>query len=76
MSEARLVLFTRPDCHLCEEAAELLRAQGLAWRAENIDRDLDLIRRYGDRIPVLRRAATGAELFWPFDLEDVRRFMA
>lgn len=70
-----LVLFTRPDCHLCEVAAGLLDAQGVAWRAENIDRDLVLIRRYGDRVPVLYRPGDGAELAWPFDGEAVERLL-
>jgi hypothetical protein len=30
---------------------------------------------YGLRIPVLRRVDTGAELDWPFDTEEVVRFL-
>ena len=65
------ILYTRPDCHLCEVAAKILDARGLSWRPRNIDADLDLIRRYGDKVPVLCRNQDGAELFWPFDDEDV-----
>ncbi|AEA84369.1 conserved hypothetical protein [Stutzerimonas stutzeri DSM 4166] len=30
---------------------------------------------YGLRIPVLRRVDTGAELDWPFEVEQVVRFL-
>ena len=69
------VLYTRPDCHLCDVAADLLRANGLRWQKENIETDLDLIRRYGDRVPVLVRQADGAELNWPFDEEALAEFV-
>lgn len=74
-SESEWVLYTRPECHLCEVAAALLDARGLSWRARNIETDLDLIRRYGDKIPVLYRRQDGAELFWPFDYEVLRGFV-
>lgn len=35
----------------------------------------DLIEVYGLRIPVLRRADTGAELDWPFETEQVVNFL-
>jgi hypothetical protein len=72
-SESEWVLYTRPQCHLCDVAAALLNARGLSWRAQNIETDLDLIRRYGDKIPVLYRSEDGAELFWPFDDGDLRK---
>ncbi len=74
MSKADLILYTRPDCHLCEVAAGLLDAQGCGWSRENIENDLGLIRRYGDKVPVLYRPADGAELLWPFGAEELRWF--
>jgi hypothetical protein len=56
-------------------AAKLLDAQELGWRARNIDKDLDLIQRYGDKVPVLFHAETKAELAWPFDGEGLERFL-
>jgi hypothetical protein len=41
----------------------------------DISSDVDLVRQYGIRIPVLKRA-DGAELGWPFDALDVERFTA
>lgn len=51
----RPVLYVRPDCHLCEEAAALLdRMLGArGWDAVDIETDDDLLLRYAHRIPVL-----------------------
>jgi hypothetical protein len=64
-----LTLYANPGCHLCEEALELLqgRHEGYRLNVVEIEGDLALVYRYGVRIPVLRRADTGAELDWPFD---------
>jgi hypothetical protein len=70
-----LILYSRPDCHLCDVAAELLGSLGLAWQVTDIDEDERLVRRYGIRIPVLQRADTGDELFWPFDEGQIRKLI-
>jgi glutaredoxin len=54
----RLVLYARPDCHLCDEARtqlEALRAEGLDFQLEEVDIDSDdrLLSRYLERIPVV-----------------------
>jgi hypothetical protein len=55
----RLVrLYTRPDCHLCDEARtglEALRAGGLAFELEEVDIESDeaLLARFLERIPVV-----------------------
>ena len=53
-----VVLYSRPDCHLCEEArSEILslRDQGLSFELQEIDieGDDELHRRFLERIPVL-----------------------
>lgn len=52
-----VTLYTRPGCHLCEEAkkaiANLLREFGVALREVNIENDADLEERYGQDIPVI-----------------------
>jgi glutaredoxin len=52
-----VTLYTRPDCHLCEEAkaaiAPLLREFGAVLREVNIDQDAVLKERYGWDIPVI-----------------------
>lgn len=68
-------LFSTLGCHLCEEAAAVLGAEGLqAEECEIADSDAWL-QRYGLRIPVLQCVATGAELDWPFDRVALRAFV-
>lgn len=73
----RLTLIQRDHCPLCDQAWEQLAAAGVPdfdplW----IDDDLGLQARYGERIPVLRREDSGAELDWPFTAQAVARFLA
>jgi hypothetical protein len=73
----RLTLFQRDDCHLCDQAYEVLAAAGVPdFEARWIDGDVALELRYGIRVPVLRRDDTGGELDWPFDVDAVRAFVA
>jgi glutaredoxin len=52
-----VTLYTRPGCHLCEEAkaviAPLILEFGAVLREVNIDEDPDLRERYGWDIPVI-----------------------
>lgn len=52
-----ITLYSRPGCHLCEEAkaaiAPLLREFGAVLREVNIDEDSLLKERYGWDIPVI-----------------------
>jgi glutaredoxin len=52
-----VTLYTRPGCHLCEEAkaaiTPLLREFGASLREVNIDEDSDLKARYGWDVPVI-----------------------
>lgn len=70
-----LLLFSRPECHLCDVAAELLESNELSWQARNIEEDIELLRRYRIRIPVLYRPDIKAELFWPFGAEQLQQFL-
>lgn len=53
----RVTLYTREGCHLCDEAAHLLRRLapefGLEVEEVNIDDDAALLERYWDTIPVI-----------------------
>lgn len=59
-----LILYMRPGCHLCDEAAALLRRLQrelrFTFREENVDQDQALRNRFGDQIPVI--AAQGRVL--------------
>jgi hypothetical protein len=54
---ARLTLISRPGCHLCEVAEEVLErvaaTTGETWTKIDVTDSLDLERDYGDRVPVL-----------------------
>jgi hypothetical protein len=69
-----LALYATSGCHLCEQAADLIRgAVAVPFRMVEIADDENLMERYGVRIPVLRRLDTGQELDWPFEAAAVRR---
>lgn len=55
--KAQVTLYTRPGCHLCDEAKQAILAarceDQYTLREINIDLDPDLTRRYGWDIPVV-----------------------
>lgn len=53
-----VTLYSRPGCHLCDEAREILvglvrQRDGLHLAEVDIDSDDNLLRRYLERIPVV-----------------------
>jgi glutaredoxin len=52
-----IVMYTRQGCHLCEQAWEQLeqarRRHGFALRQVDIDQDAQLVREYGECVPVV-----------------------
>jgi hypothetical protein len=67
-----LILYQRDDCHLCDLALEVLAAaRAPEFDSVFIDDDPALEAHYGHRVPVLRDAASGVELDWPFDAPAV-----
>ena len=71
-------LFGTLGCHLCEQAEGLLMPlveRGLLVELLDIADDERWVDEYGLRIPVLRRADSGKELDWPFELEQVVLFL-
>jgi hypothetical protein len=54
----QLVLYGRPECHLCDEARDILdglvaEAGDVVMIVRNIEEDDDLHRRFLERIPVI-----------------------
>lgn len=47
------VLYSRQDCHLCDDAEELLRRHGFEVQVVDVDRDPALVERYGQAVPVV-----------------------
>jgi glutaredoxin len=69
---ARITLYTRPGCHLCDDARVVLERVGEPFDEVDIETDDDLHRRYLERIPVV--ALDGQELYDFFvDEQDLRR---
>jgi len=56
-SDPRLILITRPGCHLCEDAKAALdrvvAVTGDRWIEKDVTVDIELEREYGDRLPVV-----------------------
>jgi len=52
----RVVVLTRPGCHLCEQAmvvvATVCASAGVAYAERDIGADPDLLARYSDQVPV------------------------
>ena len=71
-----VTLYTRPGCHLCEEAkaamAPVLREFGASLREVNIENDVVLEERYGWDIPVIFIGARKAAKH-RVDVEQFRR---
>jgi glutaredoxin len=74
--QMHLSLYQRDECPLCDQALAVLAAARVpdfdtVW----IDDDVELERRYGARVPVLRDEEGGRELDWPFEPDAVRAFL-
>ena len=46
-------MYTRNDCHLCDEAKATLERHGLTPEEVDIDLDPELVNRYTDCVPVV-----------------------
>ena len=67
----RLVMYSRPGCHLCDDARAVLLRIGEPFDEIDIDSDDELFKRYLERIPVV--ALDGEELYDFFvDETDLR----
>ena len=76
MSEdERVLVLTRPGCHLCEQAVEVVARvcaeSGTGWSTQDITTDPELLRRYTDEVPVT--FVDGAQHdFWAVDPARLR----
>ena len=57
MKTARVVVLSRPGCHLCEDAcavvARVAEATGAQWVEQDISDDPELTARWGEYVPVV-----------------------
>jgi len=72
---AHYILFHTDVCHLCELAADLLTQAGVLFIRQDICDDEILAEQYGIRIPVLKQIDTNKELNWPFDIDNLKKFL-
>ena len=77
----KVLLFGTMGCHLCEEAEALVAA--LEYDSAPIEIELiDIAEqeqwqdKYAIRIPVLYHPQNQAELFWPFDTNELNQFLS
>ncbi|HEV8187738.1 MAG TPA: glutaredoxin family protein [Pyrinomonadaceae bacterium] len=65
MSKPHVVIYSRPGCHLCDEAKAAILSAGcgdqFVLEEINIESDEELLRKYKDDIPVI--AINGVETF-------------
>ncbi len=52
-SPPQVVLYTRRDCHLCDEAKVILVRYSLKYEEVDIDQDPLLVEHYNDCVPVV-----------------------
>ena len=78
-TDARVVVYTRAGCHLCEiaeqQVAELCSETGDTWARVDIDDDPDLRQRFTEQVPVT--FVDGAQHdFWRVDPTRLRKALA
>lgn len=75
ISTTRLTLITRPGCHLCDDAKQVLERIGEPFAEWNVESSLELEDEYGDRVPVV--LLDGKEHgYWRVEEERLRRDLA
>jgi glutaredoxin len=75
VSDPRVVLYSKPGCHLCEDARAVIEqvcaATGTGFAEVDITSDPELMRVYGEQIPVT--FVDGAQHdFWRVDAARLR----
>ena len=76
MPEPRVLVLTRPGCHLCAEAvavvARVCADAGTGWVERDITGDAELESRYTDQVPVTFVDGRRHD-FWRVDPDRLRR---
>jgi hypothetical protein len=78
-ADARVLLYSKPGCHLCEDAAAVIARVcddvGVSWTEVNILDDPELFRRYAEEIPVTFVDGWQHD-FWRVDEQRLRTALA
>jgi glutaredoxin len=76
---ARVVLYGKPGCHLCDDAREVIARVcaevGTSYDEVDITADPDLVRRFGEQIPVTFVDGDQHD-FWRVDERRLRAALA
>ena len=81
----KIDFYSTLDCHLCDDAEHLLNLlissptkaiDELDITLVDVAKSDDLLELYGIRIPVIKRTDNNEELGWPFDLEELSKFLS
>lgn len=74
----KVELLTKPDCHLCQEAREVVSAVcqslNVNWRETSIESDPGLQARFAEEIPVVMVDGVQRD-FWKIDPERLRNII-
>ena len=77
---AGFILYGTQGCHLCDVAENLIAStfdlNVMSVELVDIAYDDQLVERYGVRIPVIVDINSGAELVWPFGIQELTNFVA
>lgn len=78
MATPRVVLITKSECHLCEEARDAVgrvtASLGLEWMEESVDHSPELRERYAEEIPVVLVDGIQRD-FWKIDENRLQRVL-
>ena len=66
-----MILYSRHDCPLCEDAEEILNKLNIDYQFVDIDLDDSLRKKYNSKVPVLVNKSA-EELNWPFTDEKIK----
>jgi len=79
VSAPRVTVYSKPGCHLCEDAAQIVDAVceelGVRWTEVDITGDPELFRLYGEQIPVTFVDGKQHD-FWRVDPARLRKALA
>ncbi|TLM72386.1 glutaredoxin family protein [Pseudarthrobacter sp. NamB4] len=78
MATPRVVLITKADCHLCQDARDAVgrvtAALGLEWTEEPVDHQPELRKRFAEEIPVVLVNGVQRD-FWKIDEARLERVL-
>jgi len=73
-----VVLVTKPQCHLCEDARDVVErvtaSLGMKWRERSVSDAPELLERFAEELPVLMIDGVQRD-FWTIDEDRLLRLL-